>query len=441
VGRLKRYHYASKRLHQIFTARITAEPIYELKMAWSFHAHLCAEHVAALRKRVGEMREPPLQLDVVPDHHLERFFDEILAAPTTELLVLGLYTKAVPALQHALQRHLDDTNRLVDQPSVRVCKLALTELAEIDVFGRQAVQALVDAETHAQAQSWLSLLDACLLAAGGLHGADEAVPCAITAMYAAQPYVYDGRPRRDERFLDTYNMGVNAEAFLYDASYPAAPKVLMMFYKRMREIDVPEMMASIITETADKPWDYFRDMTRQLWDEARHALMGEVGFVSLGLDWRTVPLNFTWSLNLNTQLTPLQRHGVLYYIERGLMPASGKRFEWEVAVMSENPLAATIQDYDWADEVLHAHIGRNWYASAFKTTQEAIEYGDRSWSLVLVDWRAWHDQGLTQHHNWWPELYRAACQRWGIEPDRAVLAFATTYEHTRADRQTISATD
>src|SRR5258705_9922001 len=28
--RLKRYHYAFKRLHEIFTARLTAEPIYEL---------------------------------------------------------------------------------------------------------------------------------------------------------------------------------------------------------------------------------------------------------------------------------------------------------------------------------------------------------------------------------------------------------------------------
>ena len=43
VGRLKRLHYAFKRLHQIFTARITAEPLYELKMGFSLHAHLCAE--------------------------------------------------------------------------------------------------------------------------------------------------------------------------------------------------------------------------------------------------------------------------------------------------------------------------------------------------------------------------------------------------------------
>src|ERR1700761_4716745 len=88
VDRLKRYHYAFKRLHQIFTARLTAEPIYELKMAFSLHAHLCAEHVTALRKRVGEMREPPLGLDAVPDASLEILFDEILGAPTTEELVL-----------------------------------------------------------------------------------------------------------------------------------------------------------------------------------------------------------------------------------------------------------------------------------------------------------------------------------------------------------------
>src|SRR5437868_8850471 len=70
VRRLKRYHYAFKRLHQIFTARITAEPIYELKMAFSLHAHLCAEYTSPLRPRVGEMGEPPLGLEAFPDNNL-----------------------------------------------------------------------------------------------------------------------------------------------------------------------------------------------------------------------------------------------------------------------------------------------------------------------------------------------------------------------------------
>src|SRR5947199_3735695 len=98
VARLKRYHYAFLRLHEILTARITAEPIYELKTAFSHHSYLCAEHVQALRTRVGEMREPPLGLEEVPDPSLEIFFDELLAAPTTPELVVGIYEKALPAL-------------------------------------------------------------------------------------------------------------------------------------------------------------------------------------------------------------------------------------------------------------------------------------------------------------------------------------------------------
>src|SRR5262245_58194482 len=84
VARLKRHHYALKRLHQIFNNRLTSEPIYELKMGFSLHAHYCAEHVSALRKRVGEMREPPLGLEAVPHPALEVLFDEVLSAPTTE---------------------------------------------------------------------------------------------------------------------------------------------------------------------------------------------------------------------------------------------------------------------------------------------------------------------------------------------------------------------
>src|SRR6218665_2026993 len=124
VRRLKRYHYAFRRLHEILIARLTAEPIYELKMAFSLHAHYCAEHVAALRQRVGEMREPPLGLDIVPDPALEIFFDEIQAAPTTAELLFGIYGTAIPILGAALTKHRVETNPLADAPTVRVIKFA-----------------------------------------------------------------------------------------------------------------------------------------------------------------------------------------------------------------------------------------------------------------------------------------------------------------------------
>jgi hypothetical protein len=440
VSRLKRYHYAFKRLHQIFTARLTAEPIYELKMAFSLHSYICAEHVSALARRIGEMREPPLGLEVVPHKNLELFFDEILSAPTTENLVLGLYEEAIPALQIAMERHFTDTNALADHPSVRVCRFALLELADIQVFGKQAIASLIQEKCRKKASKWLRLLDDCLVSAGGLAGHSTVKPIRPKRIYSAKPYKYDKVPRRDERFSDLYNMGVNAEAFLYDEHFPPEPKTLMMFYKRLREIDVPEMMASIIVETPDKPWKYYRDLTRHLWDEARHAMMGEVGFENLGIDWsKHVAVNYTWSLALNTQLNPMERHAALYFIEQGLMPKTGKRFEWEVSVASHNPLSALFQDYDWADEVLHVRIGRDWYLKQFRNADEAIRFGDECWSRVLMNWEKWRDNGLTQHRNWWPKLYTEACKRWQIKPEANVLGYSTSYEKVRADLKNLSA--
>jgi len=234
-------------------------------------------------------------------------------------------------------------------------------------------------------------------------------------------------------------MSVNAEAFLFDPQIPALPKSIMLYFKRLREIDVPEMMSSILVETPGKPWAYYRDMTRQLWDEARHAMMGEIGFVSMGIDWTKIPLNFTWSLGLNTQLTPLERHGVLYTIEQGLMPKkTGKEYEWQVALATANPLTSMMQDYDWADEILHARIGRDWLVPEIGTQKEALAFGDRAWSRILVDWSRWREQGLTEHRNWWPDVYRDACRYWGVEPDPALLAYDTTYENTRADLKQVA---
>ena len=441
VRRLKRFHYAFKRLHEIFIARLTSEPIYELKTAFAHHAYLCAEHVAALRERVSEMREPPLGLEAVPDPNLEIFFDEILAAPTTEELLIGAYHVAVLFLRSAVAEHVRETNPLADAPSVRLCRFASLELADMMNFGRDAVVAATPLAWGEDTLRWVTLLHDCLFAAGGLSGSMPPQPRAVARHYSARPYAYDPVPKRDSRFGDPYNMGVNAEAFLYDPAMPADAKVLMLLYKRLREVDVPEMMAGIIRETKDKPWEYYRAMTRQLWDEARHAMMGEVGFAAMGIDWpKLVAVNFNWSLALNTQLGPKERHAVLYFIEQGLMPKTGKRYEWEVATAAADPLAKTFQDYDWADEVLHSRIGREWYVGDLfgGRQKEATAYGDACWNQVFVDWTKLAETGLTRHRNWWPDLYREACRLKGVSPDERALAFAETYERTRADLKDVT---
>ena len=449
VRRLKRFHYCFKRLHEIFTARITAEPIYELKVGFAHHAYLCAEHVEAIRKRVSEMREPPLGLEEVPHPALQIFFDEILAAPTTEDLIHGTYAIALNGLREDIKNYCQTTNPLTDAPSRRLLRFAELELDEMTSFGDKCMKNLISPARRKELHDFNMVINRLWLR--GTQNDDlirtgtlppEVVELSknpYKRMYSATPYQYDPIPRRDERFQDLFNQGVNAEAFIYDDALPAKPKALMMLYKRIREIDVPEMMASIITQTKGKPWGYYLDMTRQLWDEARHAMMGEVGFVALGVDWTKARITHNWSYRLNTECTPIERHAVLYFIEQGLMTRTGKRFEFELGQESGIPLMATIQDFDWADEVLHAAVGREWYIPQFGDIKKALEYGDKCWTRILSNWRTVLDQGLTKHENWWPAIYEQACQSWREKPDAKVMAFNTTYEGARADLKNVAA--
>src|SRR5205085_1637628 len=128
------------------------------------------------------------------------------------------------------------------------------EVEDMLKFGTQTITALDADQSRKNMADWVSLLDNCLAAAGGLDGAQPQSGKKPERHHSAKPFQYDPVPKRDDRFPDPYNMGVNAEVFLYDEKFRPEPKTLMMFYKRLREVDVPEMMASIISETTGKPW-------------------------------------------------------------------------------------------------------------------------------------------------------------------------------------------
>lgn len=439
VNRLKRYHWTAKRLSLILIGRITSMPVYELKMAFSMHAHLLAEHVDPFFNRVREMREPPYGMDVAPHGTLDILLNEIQNAPTTEALVIGIYQYIIPSLVNGLEKHIADNNKLFDHPTYRICKLALSDIKEIDDYGQKVIKALISADDLITYHNWMCYLETSLNSIGGLDGTHPISVVMSNELFWKEAHVFDFIPQRDERFVDGFNMRVNAEAFLLNRDIDPLPKTLMLYFKRMREINVPEMMASIVHETKDKPWEYYREMIRQIWDEARHAMMGEVGFASLDIDWKKIPMDVTWCHILNTELNNKERHSILFYIEQGLMPAkTGKKYEWEVAVATTNRLTELIQDYDWADEVLHARIGRDWIVPELGGQEKALEYGNKAWDKALSNrYDQFEQEGRTKHDNWWPEIYAEGCKHWGIAPDPEILNFDISYRESRPDQQKV----
>ncbi len=411
VQRLLRYHWTEKRLVEIALARIPATPEWEVKGALSLHQWLAAEHADAWRRRVAEMRHPAPRMDVPPDPALEAFLEQVAAAEDTLDLVVGLYDVAHRALAESYRQHLEQTNPLVDQPTRRPLRFALLEEEETLGWGEAAIAALTRAPAAAaRAEAWRTHLRASLAAAGGIAGdvAASARPAAPAARPAVTPSM---RPERDARFRGQYNFEFPPQALYLMTEVPAEERNLALLCKRLLEMDVPELMASFLIEQPGKPWEFYREYARQLWDEARHSMMGEVAFESRGVDWRRIPLNVGFSLRLNLHATPSERQMVLYGIEQGLMPATtGKRYEYETACQAGDPLSAHFMDYDWADEVLHAHIGRRWMRALGLSPTEAVaqahQVHDRVWA-ELERYRPLEPQD----RGWWPELVRTALGR------------------------------
>jgi hypothetical protein len=404
VRRLLRFHWVERRLMGILIAHLTSEPVWEVKCALALHQWQSAEHVDALRRRVMEMRNPTPRLDAIPQDDpsaaaLDEFLEQVDSAQDTGDLLAGVYRVLYPALADAYREHVARTNPLVDHPTRRILKFALLDVDDAIAWSAGT------AHDMEEQRGWIDHLRAYLAAAGGIAGDVEPKPVDET-LHAPRLPRHDFHPRRDERFHGRYNFEFAPHLVYNMADVPADERNLALLCKRALEMDVPEMMASFMTERLDQPWEFYRDYSRQLWDEARHAMMGTVALESRGVDWRReIPLNVSFALRLNLHATPVERQMMLYAIEQSLMPGeTGKRYEYETAVAAGDALSAHFHDYDWADEVLHAQIGRRVLKregiSSDQARDRAKDIHEKTWA-ALEQYRHLDDQ-----HDWWPAFVR-----------------------------------
>ena len=424
VRRLLRFHWIERRLTAILTARIPTEPIWEVKCALALHQWQSAEHVDALRQRITEMRNPAPRLDEAPDARLDAFLNELSKSASTAEFLVAVYGVTLPALSLAYAEHIAHTNPLVDHPTRRILRSALPDVEDGASWGARALDVVqTDDTARHSANDWARHLGAYLDAAGGITG-DGASDATLPAPRPSSPR--DFHPRRDERFKESYNFDFPPHDVYNMPDVPADERDLALICKRTLEMDVPEMMASFITERDSEPWEFYRDYARQLWDEARHAMMGTVWLEARGIDWkREIPLNIGFGLRLNLHATPIERQMMLYSIEQSLMPGeTGKRFEYETAVAAGDELSAHFHDYDWADEVLHAQIGRRLLKRDGITSDEARERAEyvhvQTWA-ALDQYRSRNEQ-----RNWWPDFVRRVLgHESSVDPSRSTSVGAS----------------
>jgi hypothetical protein len=411
VDRFCRYIWFEKRLMDVALYWLASTPQWEAKEALGLHAHLGAMTVAALRKRVREMRSPAPRMDISPDAAIDRFFEEVLTATDTFEKIVGVYGVLRPALLQTYRTHYAHSNPIADYPTRYMLRHIIVDAEDIEAWGQQAVQSVIENDPdRARAHAWMAHLQAWLHAAGGIMGVDEQ-PTHLPAPRATAPFTPDYFPQRDERFAQRWNFTNPQRQVSLTDDVPLDERTLALMCRRIVEMDVPEYMARIIAEAQHESWEYYVDLTRQLWDEVRHAQLGTIYFEHRGVDWKTlIAIHPGMAIRLHT-LDVHDAHNVLYAIEQNLMPATGgKRLEYEISRNAHDPLAAFIQDYDWADEVVHVHMGRIWLLPALHMKpNQAVA---RGWELRAATAGVLNAfEGNGEQKNWWPPFVREVLKR------------------------------
>ncbi|CAN5852695.1 hypothetical protein BH24ACI5_BH24ACI5_10270 [soil metagenome] len=415
---LHRLAYAKQRLAIAAAVFLPSTPEWEAKCALALHGWTDADHAAMLYARIGEMREPPPLASDVPDEQLCAALDDALAAPSTDARIAALYGAVRPAVTNAIARYLEQSNPLCDQPTFRMLRTITGQDAEIEAWSAAALRAVAQTDT---AHEWQAHLAAALAAAGGIDGRLERSPA--PAPRYTRPYEFDIMPARDERFTTIFDTSTPADVVYLDPERGADERNAALMFKRLREMDVPEVIAGIVAERwaeertsggRGRPWAYYASMLRQMWDEARHAMLGQALMEAQGIDWTTLPVNVTFSWKLGKLCTPVERHILLYAIEQSLMPRDrGKPYEHRVAEESGNRLSALFHDYDWADEVLHVEIARRCLRPELPGgLTEARERADALWARITATLeREPPPSDAAAAADWWPRFARQVIGR------------------------------
>jgi len=362
TGRLVRFAYVEKRLMFFCAARMVDVRDRDLKVYLGRLQYQAASRADALRGRLREMRMPKIKIDAFSDPALEILADEAMHAGNDAEVVAILHWLHA-GLEGAYRGYRGTTNPLADAPT---CDL----LDSFENSLRRVVERLdacldeVGPEKSGSAAA--DLLGPYLSAAGGwggTHPRSELPP----RQRSIEPFRIPRQPGRDVSSPRVWD-------FVKPAMEDVEAHLIYMMGIRLSEINVAEGLSLVLCETPGMPWEFYFDISRHLWDEVRHSLMGEAAIESTFSSRDAVPMRDYESVYC-MEATPLEQYATLgLEIEGGQMKYPvGKRGEWEFCRdAARHALMTTFQDYDWADEVLHVNLAKRRLSEWFPDGTERL---------------------------------------------------------------------
>ena len=351
---LTRFHFVSRAIALACGGWIAATPRLETKAELARTAWQQTLAGDAFRERVFELRYPNRFLEEGSDAPLIRVVEAGIDAPDADAFREGLSGALLLDYAQRLGGFLAATDELDDGPSYRIAQQALRDTEEQTVV-------LGDRDLRPRKGSWAAELAEAL---------DGLQPPAGTPFRLAE------QPARDDAYFPSSFYWPDAIV----PGYPYGEGVALQVrsaVSHLNEVWAVDTAGAILHGLAPElGWEWIRDAGRWTYDEARHMLMGKRRLEAWGLPAERIPLG-GYIYEACAGQDPLYRLGMLGYFETKNI---GRKRERAAAFHAMGDTTSeTDMEFDWADETLHAEVGRRWLKDLLKRRGEDPE----AWPSVL----------------------------------------------------------
>jgi hypothetical protein len=356
TARLKKIAYIDRQCMRIEAGHMIARPEYEVKGALGRFVWQDALHYDELRNRCKQLRMSVVAFEK-EDDKLQKLTEKALDSSSTLELLVSLIEVIKPAQIRAIEDYLSLAQPIVDEPTITLLRHQLIDRREQLEWGKEALQYFRKEETD-NGIGWRNYLRNLLDAAGGLDGKQAEMKQDPNLVVSTISFCLPTKSVRDDRFTTSMEKFQGIEIRDTDEN-----RFHRMMIGRFTEMSPAEAVARVHFLTQDKPWEFYFDTARHIWDEVRHAWFGEAALREHGVNIYDVPnwVGFYDMCSAVLDLDEVYTHLTIAVEKASMKYPPGKREEWEFCRdIIKDPLMTTFQDFDWADEVVHTSFGQKW---------------------------------------------------------------------------------
>lgn len=326
-------------------------PSYALKTELPRLLYEDMRHLTRLHARFGQL--PGASSGIEPVPALREFLDRISRADDYQCFLAGFYFEVKAALVVALEDYKRRCDPLYDAPTLYELNGIIPEIrAHIDWANGVLLEGRLSLESGQRIELWRRYVRKLLARIGGIWG-DEVVTEEQWPESPAQAPLHPA----PEHYLGDPSMTYMDHFPLTQDEAPVHLTLREIVYHNATEWAVIDHLCVLFFGARGMPLEFYLDLARHTWDEARHSLMGMRRLSQMGYE----PFrDFKWPYSPTRTESFAEWFGSLTMLAEACS-FTRKHGSIEPFYRFGDPLSAQQSEIDCLDERLHVTFGRRWY--------------------------------------------------------------------------------